>query len=267
LLEILYIAPILGIIAGFLSGLLGIGGGIVLVPALLYLLPLLPQVNSDNVAIIAVATSLMTIVITAFSSARSHYKRGNLHKEITLPIAVAVAISSVVAPYVAIWMGSSLLTSVFAILLFVLALQIVTGRKTNPDVDKLPSNKVLAFGGLFTGFLAAIAGLGGGAILVPYLTVVGVNIRKSIGAAAACGMIVAIFGSVSYFISGHGWTDSNQFAGYVHWPTALVIMLFSYFTAPLGVKVGHKLNQVQLKRVFAIFMMVVATKLLFDQLA
>lgn len=266
MLELLFIAPVLGILAGFLSGLLGIGGGIVLVPALLYLLPILPQVNSDNIAIIAVATSLMTIVVTAFSSARSHYKRGNLHKEITVPIAITVAMSSIVAPYVAIWMGSSLLTSVFAILLFVLAIQIATGRKSNADVDKLPSNKVLAFGGLFTGFLAAIAGLGGGAILVPYLTLVGVNIRKSIGAAAACGMIVAIFGSIGYFISGHGWTDSKEFVGYIHWPTALMIMLFSYFTAPLGVKVGHKLNQAQLKKVFAIFMMLVATKLLIDQI-
>lgn len=266
MLEILYIAPILGILAGFLSGLLGIGGGIVLVPALLYLLPLLPQVNSENIAIIAVATSLSTIVVTAFSSARSHYKRGNVHKNITFPIAMSVAVSSVIAPYIAIWMGSSLLTSVFAILLFVLAIQIVTGNKNNSDSDTLPSTKVLAFGGLFTGFLAAIAGLGGGAILVPYLTVVGVNIRKSIGAAAACGMIVAMFGSIGYFISGHGWTDSSEFVGYVHWPTALMIMLFSYFTAPLGVKVGHKLNQAQLKRVFAVFMMLVAAKLLFDQI-
>lgn len=266
MLEILYIAPILGILAGFLSGLLGIGGGIVLVPALLYLLPLLPQVTSDNIAIIAVATSLLTIVVTAFSSARSHYKRGNVHKNITLPIAITVALSSVIAPYIAIWMGSSLLTSVFAILLFVLAIQIATGSKTNPESDKIPSTNVLAFGGLFTGFLAAIAGLGGGAILVPYLTVVGVNIRKSIGAAAACGMIVAMFGSIGYFISGYGWTDSSEFVGYVHWPTALMIMLFSYFTAPLGVKVGQKLNQAQLKKVFAVFMMLVATKLLFDQL-
>ncbi len=265
MLEILYIAPILGIIAGFLSGLLGIGGGIVLVPALLYLLPLLPQVNDDNIAIIAVATSLMTIVVTAFSSAKSHYKSGNVHKNITLPIAIAVAFSSVVAPYVAIWMGSALLTSVFAILLFVLAIQIVTGKRQQQQLDKLPSQRVLAFGGVFTGFLAAIAGLGGGAILVPYLTLVGVNIRKSIGAAAACGMIVALFGSMGYFISGFGWTDSNQFVGYVHWPTALMIMLFSYFAAPFGVKVGQSLNQVQLKRVFAVFMMLVAIKLLLDQ--
>ena len=173
------------------------------------MLPLLAQVTSDNIAIIAVATSLLTIVVTAFSSARSHYKRGNVHKNITLPIAITVALSSVIAPYIAIWMGSSLLTSVFAILLFVLAIQIATGSKTNPESDNIPSTNVLAFGGLFTGFLAAIAGLGGGAILVPYLTVVGVNIRKSIGAAAACGMIVAMFGSIGYFIRGYGWTDSS----------------------------------------------------------
>lgn len=264
--DILFVAPILGMIAGFLSGLLGIGGGIVLVPALLFLLPTLPEVTQQNVALIAVATSLATIVVTAFSSAKSHYKKGNVHRELTAPLATTVAISAIAAPYVAGLMGSKMLTMVFAILMVVLALQMFATKKKTVDEEKPITKNKLWFGGLFSGFLAALAGLGGGAILVPYLTFVGVPIRKSIGAAATCGIIVAIFGSLGYLVSGWHWTDSPYFLGYVHWPMALFIMIFSYFFAPIGVRVGQKLQQHQLKRVFALFMMVVAAKLLIEQL-
>ena len=258
--------PVLGLIAGFLSGLLGIGGGIVLVPALIYLLPTIEDVNEANVTLLAIATSLFTIVITAFSSGRSHFKRGNVDFKLALPVVLSVAVSSILATQVASKMSSSSLTLIFAILLMTLALHMLTGRKKLVEQDITPARWQLLLGGTGTGFLAAIAGLGGGAILVPYLSHIGTNIRKSIGTAAVCGMVVAFFGSAGYMLSGWHWTDSGQFIGYVHWPSAVLIMLFSYFAAPLGVKVGQKLDQMQLKKVFAVFMMLVSTKLLFEQL-
>ena len=258
--------PVLGVIAGFLSGLLGIGGGIVLVPALIYLLPTLPQVSESNVTIVAIATSLFTIIITAFSSGRSHYKKGNVDLSMTIPVALAVAITSIIASNVAANLSSRALTTIFAILLSVLALQIYRGSKKVSEQDKTPNKGQLMLGGSLTGFLASLAGLGGGAILVPYLTYIGTNIRKSIGTAAACGMVVATFGSIGYLVAGWQFNDSKEFFGFVHWPSALMIMLFSYFSAPLGVKAGQKLNQMQLKKVFAVFMMLVSAKLLFEQM-
>jgi len=258
--------PVLGVIAGFLSGLLGIGGGIVLVPALIYLLPTLPQISESNVTIVAIATSLFTIIITAFSSGRSHYKKGNVDLSMTVPVALAVAFTSVLASNVAANLSSRTLTSIFAILMSVLAVQIYRGSKKITEQDQKPSTGQLVLGGGLTGFLASIAGLGGGAILVPYLTHIGTNIRKSIGTAAACGMVVAVFGSIGYLMAGWQFNNSIEFVGFVHWPTALMIMLFSYFSAPFGVKAGQKLNQVQLKKVFAVFMMLVSAKLLFEQM-
>lgn len=258
--------PVMGIIAGFLSGLLGIGGGIVLVPALIYLLPQIGGVNDANVTLLAIATSLFTIIVTAFSSAKSHLSQGNVDWSMTVPVAVTVAITSILASNIAASMSSAALTMSFAILLFVLAIQIYRGGKKEQQVSVELSNTKLAIGGGLTGFLASLAGLGGGAILVPYLTYMGANIRKSIGTAAACGMVVAMFGTAGYLYAGWGWTESKEFVGFVHWPSAITIMVFSYIAAPWGVKVGQKLNQKQLKKVFAVFMMLVSAKLLFEQI-
>ena len=266
LYEIIVFAPILGLLAGFLSGLLGIGGGIVIVPTLIYLLPsLLLDVTDQNVALVAIATSLATIIVTAFSSARSHYNNGNVDIKFTTPIVVAVAITALVAPYIAEAIGGQLLKIVFASLLMLVALQMLLSKTCDQAEEEEASTEQLFMGGALTGILAAIAGLGGGAILVPYLTFIKVNIRKAVGAAAASGMVVAIFGSIGYLMTGVGFSTSPQFIGYVHWPTAVGIMIFSFLAAPWGAKFGQSLDQKQLKKVFAIFVIVVALKLIIEQ--
>lgn len=266
LYEILIFAPILGIVAGFLSGLLGIGGGVVIVPALIFLLPTLsPEVNDANVALIAIATSLATIVVTTFSSARCHYNNGNVDIKFTTPIIIAVAVTAIVAPYIAASIGGYWLTIVFACLLILVALQMLFSKPNDPSQEHQASTEQLFLGGALTGILAALAGLGGGAILVPYLTYIKVNIRKAIGAAAASGIVVASFGSAGYLFIGSGFSQSPEFIGYVHWPTALAIMIFSFIAAPWGAKVGQKLEQKQLKKVFAIFVILVALKLIYEQ--
>ncbi|GAB3004867.1 sulfite exporter TauE/SafE family protein [Psychrosphaera aestuarii] len=264
--DLLIFTPLLGIVAGFLSGLLGIGGGIVIIPVLLYLLPQLPQVNDSNVAIISIATSLFTICITAFSSGRSHYKNGNVNWAITKPVVLTVGISAIVASQIAVQLSSAWLTKIFAVLLMVLALLMWRGKHDIAD-DKYNVSRVkLGFGGILTGTLASMAGLGGGAILVPYMTFIGVHVRQAIATAAIAGVVVAVFGTLGYLWAGWKWTSSADFLGYVHWPTALMIMAFSYFSAPWGVKAGQKLQQAQLKKVFAVFMMLVSIKLLLEVL-
>lgn len=264
MVEILYFMPFIGIIAGFLSGLLGIGGGIIIIPALLYLLPIIPQVDNSNVALIAIATSLFTICITAFSSGRSHYKQGNVSWSMAKPVVIAVAISAVIASQIAVMLTTAWLTKIFSILLILLAIQMWRGKHDVTCEKKRVTKTQLVGGGVLTGSLASLAGLGGGAILVPYMTYIGVPIRKAIATAAISGVAVALFGSIGYLLAGWQWTDSVYFWGYVHWPSAFTIMAFSYFAAPWGVKAGQKLQQVQLKKVFAVFMMLVSVKLLLE---
>ena len=262
LFDILIYAPLLGVVAGVLSGLLGIGGGIIIVPALIYLLPTLTDVNHDNVALVAIATSLATIIVTTFSSARSHYKSGNLDLSFSTPIILSVAVTALVAPYIATWLGGELVKKLFALLLLLLAINMMFTRTV---IEERKSPVLLwqsLLGGSLTGLLASIAGLGGGAILVPYLAAIKVNIHKAIAVAAACGMFVAFFGSIGYMINGWGFSSSIDFVGFIHWPTALLIMIFSFLSAPYGVKWGRKLEQKQLKRVFAVFMMLISIELL-----
>ena len=265
LLDILIYAPLLGVIAGVLSGLLGIGGGIVIVPALIYLLPILEPVTPSNVALIAIATSLATIIVTTFSSAKSHYQKGNLDIPFVLPIVFSVALTAFIAPYIATWLGGENLKKIFAVLMLFLALNMMKSKNSLSDVETKVSRTSLIFGGTLTGFLASIAGLGGGAILVPYLSFIKVNIRKAIAASAASGMVVAIFGSIGYFLNGLNFTNDSSFIGFVHWPTALSIMFFSFLSAPYGVKLGQRLDQKHLKRVFALFLILVSIELLIEQ--
>ncbi len=262
--DIIYYTPLLGFLAGFLSGLLGIGGGIVIIPFLLYLFPQIPEVNQDNVAIIAISTSLFTICITAFSSGRSHYKNGNVNWQLTKPVVLTVAIGALVASQIAVLLSSAWLTKIFAVLLILMAFQMWRGKHDVHTENIEVGKGKLAFGGFLTGSLAAMAGLGGGAILVPYMTYIGIHIRQAIATAAICGVVVATFGTLGYMWAGWQWTQSSDFIGFVHWPTAVMIMAFSYFSAPLGVKAGQKLQQAQLKKVFAIFMLCVSIKLLVE---
>lgn len=262
----LWYGPLLGIVAGLLSGMLGIGGGIVLVPALIYLLPHTHLVEQQDVTLVAIATSLATIIVTTFSAARTQFKAGNLDFKLLLPVATGVAILSLLASMVATRLSNELLTLFFAVLMIALALQMVLTRKIVVVEEQIPANWKLFLGGGITGFLAAMGGLGGGVILVPYLTAVKVAIHRAIALASASGVVVASFGSLGYLINGWGWHSSFEFVGYVHWPFALSIILSSYFTARIGVKLGHRMAQKQLKKWFAVFMVVVALKLIIEHI-
>ena len=267
LFEVLIFAPFLGLLAGYLAGLLGIGGGIIIVPTLLLLLPLLPQINQDNIALVAISTSLFTIVTTGFSSAKSHYKKGNIDWCVVIPTVIGVVLCSILASILAGNLGSSILTQLFATLLIVSAIQIYP-KKSALSIPKQfsPSFLKLFLGGCITGTIAALTGVGGGTILVSYLVFFGCHIHKAIGTSAASGMMVAVFGSVGYMLSSWQQIDSPYFIGYVHWPTAIMIMIFSYISAPWGVKAGHTMNQSKLKRIFSIFLLFISIKLFSEQI-
>lgn len=264
MLDMLWV-PLLGVVAGFLSGLLGIGGGIVIVPALIYLLPKFIDVHDSDIPIVAIATSLATIVVTTFSSAKSHLQHGNVDTSLVKPVTSAIAVVSVITPFFVSQLEGSTLTIIFAAIMVLLAFQMVVASNRKECGQGSPSISSLVAGGSITGAIAATAGLGGGAILVPYLSFLKVNIRQAVATAAICGVVVSLFGTLGYFISGFHWSTSYQFIGYVHWPTAAAIMLFSYFSAPIGVRFGQSINQQQLKRIFAVFMIMVAIKLVMEQ--
>jgi uncharacterized membrane protein YfcA len=252
----------LGAIVGFLAGLLGIGGGLVVVPALVYLLPQL-GINVEVVMPMALATSLSAIVMTSSSAAYAHHKNKNIPWNITKPLMFSVAIGALLGAFIADHLSAQALTNFFAGAVIVLASYMLLSIRSTRSRE-MPSKIKLQFISLITGIIASLMGMAGGAILVPVLTYFGMPIRHCIGIATVCGVMVALFGSLGYVISGLDNILLPEWSlGYVYLPALLGVALTSSLFAPLGVKFAAKLPVQTLKKFFAIFLMLVAIKMIF----
>ena len=251
----------LGSVVGFLAGLLGIGGGLVIVPALVYLLPLL-GVHSDIVMPIALATSLSAIVITSSSAAIAHHRNKNIDWILAKPLMMVVAVGALLGAFIADFLSAQALTQFFAFMVMLLALYMLLSIKATKE-RAMPATGVLQLISWFMGIIASLMGIAGGAILVPTLTYFGLSMRKSIGIATACGVIVALFGSLGYIITGLSQANLPAWSlGYIYLPALVGIIISSSICAPLGVKFASKLPVKTLKKFFAIFLILVAIKMI-----
>jgi len=251
----------LGAFAGFLAGLLGIGGGLIVVPALVYLLPQL-GISTDVVMPMALATSLSAIVITSSSAALAHHKNRNIPWDITKPLMFIVAFGALLGAFIADRLSAQALTNFFAGAVIVLASYMLVSIRSQRSRE-MPSKVKLQFISLLTGVIASLMGMAGGAILVPVLTYFGMPLRHCIGIATVCGVMVALFGSLGYIISG---LDNDLLPvwsfGYVYLPALLGVVLTSSLFAPVGVKFAAKLPVQTLKKFFAVFLILVAIKMI-----
>jgi len=262
----------LGSLVGFLAGLLGIGGGLIVVPALVYLLPYITMSNDviGNVTLspevimpMALATSLSAIVMTSASAAFAHQKNNNIPWEITKPLMFTVAFGALLGAFIADLLSAKALTNFFAGAVFLLASYMLFSIRSQRSKE-MPSNAKLQIISLFTGVVASLMGMAGGAILVPVLTYFGMPLRHCIGIATVCGVMVALFGSLGYIVSGFDNALLPQWSlGYVYLPALLGIVLTSSLFAPVGVKYASKLPVQTLKKAFAVFLILVAIKMVF----
>jgi len=260
-ISVFLACALLGAVVGFFAGLLGIGGGLIIVPVLVYLLPLL-GISAELAFPMALATSLASIIFTSTSAAFAHHKNGNIPWPIAQRLVITVAIGAMLGALIAGMLSLKALTLIFASAVLILAAYMFLSIKVERSVA-LPSNWVLQFIGLFTGVLASLMGIAGGAILVPILMYYSLSMRQAIGVATASGIIVALFGALGYVIIGFGQSDLPPWSiGYIYLPALLGIVLTSSLFAPLGVKAGAKLSLPCLKKGFAIFLMLVAIKMM-----
>lgn len=260
-ISVFLACALLGAVVGFFAGLLGIGGGLIIVPVLVYLLPLL-GISAELAFPMALATSLASIIFTSTSAAFAHHKNGNIPWPIAKQLVISVAIGAMLGAVIAGMLSLKALTLIFASAVLVLAAYMFLSIKVERSVG-LPSNWVLQLIGLFTGVLASLMGIAGGAILVPILMYCSLSMRQAIGVATASGIIVALFGALGYVIIGFGQSDLPPWSiGYIYLPALLGIVLTSSLFAPLGVKAGTKLSLLYLKKGFALFLMLVAIKMM-----
>lgn len=252
----------LGCVAGFLAGLLGIGGGVVLVPGFLALFHwLYPDAN--QLMHVAVATSLAIIVPTGFSSARAHYKHGAVRVDLLKIIGPGVLAGALAGSFLADGLASATLKAVFAVTLVFLALIMqIDFRALNvrPFSIRRPIGLCAGAG---IGGISALMGIGGATLSVPFLTLSGVSIRQAVGTASAIGFLLSVPGVSGFVIGGLNETGLPPWGfGYIHLPALAAVLPFSVLIAPLGARLAHRLPVAMLKRIFSVFILLVAARML-----
>lgn len=255
----------LGALAGVLAGLLGIGGGVVIVPALLWLFSHLALTGMDPHAGLipqqAVATSLATVVATGSASALAHHRRGAVALRLVVRLLPGLLLGAWLGALAAAHLPATWLTRLFALFLCYSGARMIA----QPEVQaaaRLPG--ALGLAAIGTGFsaLSALLGIGGGTLLVPYLARRGVRMAHAVATAGACGVPLALAGSIGFVVAG--WDRAGlpaQSLGFIYWPAALAIIAASVPLAPLGARLAHWLPTAVLKRLFGALLLLVALRL------
>ncbi|MCW8207367.1 sulfite exporter TauE/SafE family protein [Verminephrobacter aporrectodeae subsp. tuberculatae] len=258
---------VLGLATGFLAGLLGIGGGMLLVPFMTYILGA-QKVAPDLAVKMAIATSMATIVFTSISSVRAHQRRGAVRWDIARRLAPGIVAGGFLASLgVFALLKGAFLAIFFALFVGFSATQMFLDRKPAPT-RQMPGNAGQLGAGGAIGFLSGLVGAGGGFVSVPFMTWCNVPMHNAVATSAALGFPIALANGLGYAISGqgvHGLPAASL--GYIWLPALAVIATCSVLTAPLGAKAAHGLPVKRLKRVFASLLFTLAAYMLFKGVA
>jgi len=253
---------VLGSVTGFLAGLFGVGGGLVLVPVLLLLFDAqhFPAANAMHLAL---GTSMATILFTSIASMRKHHQHGAVDWRVVRGIAPGILAGAALGALFAASAPTRGLGIFFALFVYFAAIQILLDIRPHAS-RQLPGLPGLTLAGVFTGWISSLVSIGGGTIVVPFLLWCNVALKKAIGTSAAIGFPVAVGGTAGYVYAGTGVTalPGHSF-GFVYLPALLCAALASVITAPLGAKAAHRMKVGMLRKLFAVLLIVLASRLLF----
>lgn len=262
-IVLLYAA--VGAVAGVLAGLLGIGGGLVIVPMLVFCFTW-QGIPHDLMMHLALGTSMASIIFTAVSSFWAHHKRGAVHWVVVRRIVIGIFVGTFLGTCIAARLSTDFLKGFFVIFLYYVAVQMLTGRKPKAS-RQLPGNLGMFGVGNVIGIVSSLVGIGGGTLSVPFMIWCNMSVHHAIGTSAAIGFPIAIAGTVGYIFNGWGAAGLPPYSiGYVYLPALVGLVCASVLTAPLGVRLAHSLPVDRLKRVFAVLLLIVATRMLWSLL-
>ncbi|MFO1106246.1 MAG: sulfite exporter TauE/SafE family protein [Amaricoccus sp.] len=252
----------IGGFAGVIAGLLGVGGGIVLVPAFLYAFTALGY-GGPQIMQVCLATSLATIAATSGRSVRGHRARGAVDEDILRSWAPSIAIGSIIGVLVAGGMKSTALMLIFGTLGSLVGLYIAFGRDEWRLSDRMPTGIGRAVTGTVIGFLSVLMGIGGGSFGVPLMRLHGVPIHRAIGTASGFGLVIAIPSVIGFLLSGWGTPGLPPWTiGLVNLPAFAIVVATTMITTPWGVRLAHAMDAKPLKRTFGAFLILVALNML-----
>ena len=253
---------VIGLCTGFLAGLLGIGGGMLMVPFLTFILTT-KGFPAEYTVKMAVATSLATICLTSLSSVRAHHQRGAVLWPIVRVLAPGIVLGSIVGAQFAAALPGKLLGILFAIFVAFSATQMFIDRKPKPS-RTLPGRVGTFSMGWVIGMLSALVGAGGAFVSVPFMTWCNVKIHDAVGTSSALGFPIALAGTLGYIWAGQNLPSMPPGSiGFLYLPGLVIISLASVCTAPLGARTAHRMDIRPLKKVFALILYVLAAYFLF----
>ena len=262
---IVFIFLLTGLASGFIAGLLGVGGGIIIVPVTYFILLQL-EYDSELVMHIAVASSLGVICFTSISSIRSHLKLKNTNLSIVKKWAFGIVLGSIFGSLSASFISGENLVIIFVILAFLISMNMLFQQ--NPIIlsNDLPTSKIINISiSLLIGFFSAIIGIGGGSFSVPTLTMFSKKIHEAVGTSAFFGFLIAFPGAITFAITGLEKTDLPLYSlGYINVLIVLMISVTSVFTAGYGARVSTNIDKLLLRKIFAIFLLLTCASLIIE---
>ena len=251
----------LGAFAGTLAGLFGIGGGLIIVPVLVFSFEL-QGMSPEILTHLAVGTSLATIVITSMSSVKTHHAKGGVQWPVFALLTVGIMIGAWSGVYTAVQISGPTLQKFIGIFAILVAVKMWLGFKVK-EGSKVPRAPLLIMSGGVIGWVSSIFGIGGGTLTVPFLRHSNLNMSQAVGTSAACGLPIAITGAMANMVMG----QSNELlpalsTGYVYWPAFIGIVLTSVLFARVGALLAHRLPGDRLQQFFAVMLMAVGVEFL-----
>ncbi|QEL56977.1 sulfite exporter TauE/SafE family protein [Chromobacterium paludis] len=250
-----------GAVAGFMAGLLGVGGGLIIVPVLGGVLAA-AGLGGEHAQHLAVGTSLAVMVFTSASSVRAHHKKGAVDWRVVRGMAPAMVLGTLAGSLLAGWIPGRALAWFFVIYAYAVAAQMLIGKQPKAGRE-MPGRVGQGAAGSVIGMISSWVGIGGGSMSVPFMAWCNVPVHTAIGTSAALGWPIAISGAAGYLISGwHAAGLPWGSAGFVYLPAMLALMLMTVLLAPLGARAAHRLPVPRLKKAFAVLMAVMACEML-----
>ena len=259
--EIYYfLYAVLGAVAGLLAGLMGIGGGLVMVPGLLLLFHL-QGFDTAHLSHVAIGSSLAIIVPTALSSVWAHHKRGAVDWTVVVRLLPGLMLGALGGAWLASQFSTSLLKNLFGIFLLLVAFQMLTGTSPRAGAAHRNSRTFFLAIGAVIGMVSGLVGIGGGTMTVPFLVWRGTVLPVAVATSAACGLPIAVAGSMGFMLMGKGLGGTGS-TGFVYWPAVVLVGGSAVLSAPLGAWLAHTLPVPLLKKGFALLLVAVGFRLL-----
>ncbi len=268
ILNLLFVLSVAASVAGFMAGLLGVGGGIIIVPALYYAFTVLDFDIATRMHL-SVGTSLAIIIPTSIISTKTHMEHDAVDFKLIKSFGIFILLGVIAGTFLAVNLKTPAFILFFSIMAFIVGLFFIFFREQLLKNPKMISDSAKNISGIVIGFISVLLGIGGGSLMVPFMRTFGYDIRRSIGTAAGVGFLIAVFGTVTMITGGKILDNiSTPYSvGYVNLIGFLVFVPVTMIMARVGAKAVYKIDKNILSKIFGIFLIIVSIRSFFEYLS